>query len=558
MKRQRVVVLGAGVAGLTVAHELVERGFTVEVFEKRDVVGGKARSFGAPGTEQGGRSGLPAEHGFRFFPGFYRHLDDTLRRTPSGLRVGASVLDHLVPTTRTVFLGVDERSMPVATRPPSGMLEWLDAAKGFTRALLEPGHGAKTADVLRHQRVVARLLTSCDERRLTLEDSAWWDYCEADALPADFANLWCDRVMRCLVAVRGREMSARAAGTVLLQLLLDMVRPDASSDRVLDGPTSDVWLTPWRRHLEALGVVFHHGEVTRLCVEGRRVANVEVLLAGAASATTVTADEFVCALPLERLLPLVSEDVRRVEPVLGRLSRLRTSWMNGVMYYLDRPLSFEHGHLTCFRSPWALTVVSHGQFWPRFDWAASGGGVARDVLSIDVSDWDTPGLLHRRPARECTRDEILAEVWHQLRLHLSKEQGAQLDAAKVVGTCIDPSITFGVDGRVVGNDEPLLINSVGSWHYRPPARLRFENLVVAGDYVRTTTNLACMEGANESARRAVNEVLDATGSTAERCALFPIPEPQSLEPLKAVDRWRFRRNLPHLLDPSEPELAAHA
>lgn len=40
-----VAVLGGGVAGLSAAHELAERGFEVTVLEGRDVAGGKARSF---------------------------------------------------------------------------------------------------------------------------------------------------------------------------------------------------------------------------------------------------------------------------------------------------------------------------------------------------------------------------------------------------------------------------------------------------------------------------------------------------------------------------------
>ncbi len=49
---------------------LAERGFRVTVYE-RDHLGGKAWSVGVPGSASGGRSPLPAEHGFRFFPGFY-------------------------------------------------------------------------------------------------------------------------------------------------------------------------------------------------------------------------------------------------------------------------------------------------------------------------------------------------------------------------------------------------------------------------------------------------------------------------------------------------------
>ena len=37
-----------------------------------------------PGSGTGGRADLPAEHGFRFFPGFYRHLPDTMKRIPPG------------------------------------------------------------------------------------------------------------------------------------------------------------------------------------------------------------------------------------------------------------------------------------------------------------------------------------------------------------------------------------------------------------------------------------------------------------------------------------------
>ena len=44
-----VAVVGAGIAGLTAAHELAVRGFDVTVYEAGDVqaVGGKARSFPA-------------------------------------------------------------------------------------------------------------------------------------------------------------------------------------------------------------------------------------------------------------------------------------------------------------------------------------------------------------------------------------------------------------------------------------------------------------------------------------------------------------------------------
>ena len=54
------------------------------------------------------------------------------------------------------------------------------------------------------------------------------------------------------------------------------------------------------------------------------------------------------------------------------------------------------------------------------------------------------------------------------------------------------------------NAEPLLVNLVNTWALRPEATTAIPNLFLASDYVRTHTDLATMEGANEAARRAVN------------------------------------------------------
>jgi uncharacterized protein with NAD-binding domain and iron-sulfur cluster len=43
-----VAVLGGGVGRLSAAHQLVERGFEVTVYEKRALSGGQARSYPRP------------------------------------------------------------------------------------------------------------------------------------------------------------------------------------------------------------------------------------------------------------------------------------------------------------------------------------------------------------------------------------------------------------------------------------------------------------------------------------------------------------------------------
>ena len=98
---QSVAVFGGGVAGLSAAHELAERGFQVRVYERKPGLGGKARSIPVPNSGRDGRAPLPGEHGFRFFPGFYKHVIDTMRRTPFG--ANGNVTDNLRVATRILL-----------------------------------------------------------------------------------------------------------------------------------------------------------------------------------------------------------------------------------------------------------------------------------------------------------------------------------------------------------------------------------------------------------------------------------------------------------------------
>jgi uncharacterized protein with NAD-binding domain and iron-sulfur cluster len=115
-----VAVLGGGVAGLTAAHELAERGFAVTVYEQRTLPGGKARSLPVPGSGTDGRADLPAEHGFRFFPAFYRHVPDTMARIPAS---GATVFERLVGADRILLArarGANELIAPAHSPESAG------------------------------------------------------------------------------------------------------------------------------------------------------------------------------------------------------------------------------------------------------------------------------------------------------------------------------------------------------------------------------------------------------------------------------------------------------
>jgi hypothetical protein len=98
-----------------------------------------------------------------------------------------------------------------------------------------------------------------------------------------------------------------------------------------------------------------------------------------------------------------------------------------------------------------------------------------------------------------------------------------IDRAHLVAEHLDENVVYGPSG-LPHNRTPLLVHPPGSWFDRPGADLRIENLFLASDYVKTNTDLASMEAANEAARRAVNALLDTDASAERPCQIFSMAE----------------------------------
>jgi len=545
---RRVAVLGGGMAGLTAAHELIERGFEVTVFEPT-ALGGKARSIPSPGTAAGGRLDLPGEHGFRFFPGFYQHIPDTMRRIPFPGNPNG-VFDNLVAGHgfRMAIPGAPDLTAPASIAPlrfdvydPLSLQESLSAAFSLGGAI--PPHELSV-----FMRKLVMFLTSSIERRNTeWENETWAQTLESDGKSKGYREILVTALTRQLVAARPQTVSTRTIGIMGQAFVWNAMGtvPDYGHlDRLLSAPTNEAWIDPWAQLLRDLGVRFEMGwaaealEISGGCITGARMVD------RSGNRRRAEADWFVAAMPAERAVGLWSPEVLALDPHLEAMNALQTDWMVGIQYFLRRPTPIAPGHVAYLGSPWALTSISQAQFW-RSDFAQRyGDGSAQDCLSVDISDWDTPGILYGKTAKECTAEEIAREVWAQMDACLEDGSGS-IDENDIVSWFLDPGIHWGASGII--NETPLLINTAGSLTNRPEAHTAIPNLFLAGDYVRTDIDLATMEGANESARAAVGALLQTAGSPATPPALYRLYEPPELEPLRRIDADRHRAGLPHLL-----------
>ena len=628
--KKKVIILGGGVAGMSAAHELAERGFDVAVYEARNIPGGKARSIPVPDSGKNGKKELPGEHGLRFFPGFYRHINDTMKRIPYKNNP-QGVFNNLVEATRLSIPRFDKEGLTLPAKTPTNITEVKLLVNAFLQlisgqVILEEGELEFFAGK------IWQLITSSKERRIgEYEKIDWWTFVEADRFSLEYKNLLAKGLTESLVASKAKLASTKTVGDIFLQLLLDLVEPTVSTDRLLNGPTNEVWIEPWLAHLKTFGVDYYFDRlVTSINYADGKIESATIRDLNSKEQYEVKGDYYIAALPVEVMARLiVKSELERYDPTLKNVGILakNTAWMNGIQFYLKEDVPITSGHVLLVDTPWALTAISQKQFWSDIDLSEYGNAQVKGILSVVISDWgpfgdveeppeESLGIKIKKYAKDCTDEEIKEEVWEQLKRSLNvnnqevlkednldecnpyfldpsiidpekelfqwitspdikqvtlaqvakhlreevpeylKEEDEQ-EAKRLLQALIDLGFVkeivnengetvyesvFDIKSKI--NLEPLLVNLVNTWQLRPDAFTRIPNLFLASDYVRTNTDLATMEGANEAARRAVNAIIDAFGDSACHCKIWELHEPEIFAPLRWYDKIRYQQGLP--------------
>mmetsp|Transcript_8025 Transcript_8025/g.11945 ORF Transcript_8025/g.11945 Transcript_8025/m.11945 type:complete len:613 (-) Transcript_8025:3842-5680(-) len=551
-KNKKIIIVGGGIAGLSSAHLLAERGYTnIHVYERTKVLGGKARSIAVPDSAKDGREPLLGEHGYRIFPAMYKHIRETMENIPFK---DSNVWKQLVSDEWLLLSnnGSAAHSLPV---PHASIGSWLAYISKFPKEMRSLGIPKEDMEYIL-QRILV-IAESCENRfQWEYDHIRFWDYMSADQLTEATQNIFLRLISTGILAAEPHTSALRTIGLLIVRMFIKMTM-DGGMVQSLNGPTNTQFLHPWVEEINRLGgVKFHLEEELQSIVvnQDQKIASLSFKNRNNSQISQIDdADDYIIAIPVEKLQPLITTQIREAAPSMANIHKLTFNNQNGLQFFLKKPLPFDKfdykskGHVAFSYSKWAISAINQVEFWKGYDWSKIGDGSVVGIFSVDVSEWNKPGDLgcpsKGRTGYSLTKNEFISEVWcqmHKAMPHIFPEQERWFDYVHT--PFLDPDVEFHADGSV-SNLEPLFLNIVNATQFQPNATTEIKNLYLASDFVRSETAVACMEAANEGARHAIRALLTKYEDTSNLPQLYKWKWPIEFLPAQQLDCARRKMGL---------------
>lgn len=486
---RRVTIVGAGMAGMSAALRLLERGFHVRVYEQDEFVGGMLHSYWDHETE------TQREHGYHMFPNFYFNFWTIAEEL--------GIEENFTPREALNFLREKSLKNLPALYNPGG-------PQDFLRNL---SSGAESPpDLFVYMYSMIDILAQPPEKHGLLDKYSVNGFLHSRPyMTAEAAKLH-QTVWETVWGIASYQASARSYQTFLKY----SNRYSVPEFWFLAGTKWDCLLKPWLNELKSYGDRFelyklHRLKHVEIVPQSKWVGALEFDRVNRSPSVhprkwstvghervDVSEDAVILAVTPGAVKQLVRDDGldERSNPESSRTPRkaglydaapslrdvqyLKAQPMGSLQLYLNRRLKHVPADVTEFvDAPYSMTFLDFTQLWPD---------LTNTFLNVSVSDvvpllpiplerrGDSHELVVDLEQPTTAAEYVLIEVLQRLPITLK-----DVDLRR---TALD-----------LNTGEELFANMVGSWDRRPDTATPLQNLWLAGTYVKNVIDVATIEGA---------------------------------------------------------------
>lgn len=473
----RAAIVGAGIAGMAAAIDLVDAGWEVEIFESRPFVGGKVGSWvDADGNH--------IEMGLHVFFGCYYNLFDLMRKVGAGNNLRLKEHTHMF-INRGGKIGELDFRFPIGA-PFHGLKAF------FTSSQLSPGDKIANSLALGTSPIVRGLVdfegAMTQIRDLDRISFADW-FRSHGGNNGSLRKMW-DPIAYALGFIDTENISARCMLTIFQFFA---AKTEASVLRMLEGSPAEYLHKPIVNYLEQRGVKFHlrhRVKEVQYSGEGDQTRVTGLVVAQGDQERQVEADIYLaaCDVPgIQRLLPEawrqwpLFDNIYKLEAVPVATVQLRfDGWVTEMndpekrkqlqaAVGLDNLLYTGEADFSCFAD---LALTSPADYYRPGE-----GSLLQLVL--------TPGDPFIKQSNEAIAQHVLQQV------------------RELFPSARELNVTW---SSVVKLAQSLYREAPGMDPYRPSQTTPIANFFLAGSYTQQDY-IDSMEGATLSGRQAARAIL---------------------------------------------------
>ncbi len=468
---RKVAIVGGGLGGLAAALALTRNEqVRVTIFEASKRLGGKA------GASKVGSHF--EDHGYHIFPPWYENI--------YGIVDDLGIRGHLKDVTR--FYQLTQGAYPnfrALTNFTSFRFAWRNLWSG----------SVPFWDLALYYYSVIDLICQPYSRRAFLDQISVNGFVRSRFYRTEAVSKQYQDLLLKFISVPSYRVSAMT----VRKMLSYWVANGVPMHRMLTGDMHTTFIEPWEKRLRQLGCgIVTRTRLTKLRVVDGLVVGLEFKSDDAQPNWIEDFDDVILAIPPRDLAPLIRDELYETDRDLSNVNYLNDEAMASLSLYLDRKITeLPAEHINLLGSRFALTLIDVSQHWRGFD------QTVLNVIASDVTELE--GV-----SESYAEGQIIGELKRFLPF---------LDEAMITQSHFQSHF-----------EEPLVMNEVGAWHFRPKTQTHIPNLYLAGAHCRHDVDVTSMEGAVMTGLSAANALM-------ERHHLEPLWEIREPQPVRI---WLFQ------------------